>query len=974
MVRDIQYHNLLILVKELQVKLFSFLLKINIVRAVHQIIRSFINLSLIILATASGKALADAVTFTEAGTPSGNGYVWSSQYGSSDPSTGRLYVLSVNSGSGNTEISAIGGDFGANYKNDAGILDNFIITTLNDSNNYSFNSFDVYNSAAADAEITIKGYSERAKTNLICSTTGIAIKDQWTTINVAGCNNVVHVDLDFTDNTELYFNKFDVTAADATAPTLSSSTPADNATAVGVSSNIVLNFSEAVDVESGNITIKKTSDNSTVETIDVTSGQVTDTGTTAITINPGSDLSGETEYYVLVDATAFDDAAGNSYVGISSTTALSFITADVDSPTLSSSTPADGATGVAVDANIVLTFSEAVDTETGNIVLKKSSDDSTVETFDVASSGLISGSGTTEITINPTSNLDDSTGYYVTIAATAFDDSSSNSYTGISSTTALSFITADVDSPTLSSSTPADGATGVAVDANIVLTFSEAVDTETGNIVLKKSSDDSTVETFDVASSGLISGSGTTEITINPTSNLDDSTGYYVTIAATAFDDSSSNSYTGISNSTTLNFTTGTSALPTPLNKPDVLSSVESWTNAASRWSKDNLKAISDRLSWLNRNHGSVNTSHQGVKLTFNNEIIDAVMNTTPQTKEAIAGKLSKHIDPAKQAISLLSNTENALLAKSNEITSDAQMVAINEAARLREDTIGSLNPSFKPVYDDWSMWTAGQITLGEVDATTSSSEQDSKDIAITLGFDKPFYDDGLVGWSLSLGQTKTNVGTSTTQVKSDNYGLSGYSVIKQDNGNIIESILGLGHLKFDTTRKDGSATLTGKRDANQAFASISIKNDNTTFKQDNWSITPYGKASASYTELDKFSETGASTALTYNKQTVNEAKLYVGADATYLVTISNGTLTPFAKIEYGRDVSGGSDATMHYNSEATEYTLNLDKAATETWKLGLGTDIQTKDGWTGSFGYEREQAIGSGHSDSLKLDAKLKF
>ena len=54
--------------------------------------------------------------------------------------------------------------------------------------------------------------------------------------------------------------------------------------------------------------------------------------------------------------------------------------------------------------------------------------------------------------------------------------------------------------------------------------------------------------------------------------------------------------------------------------------------------------------------------------------------------------------------------------------------------------------------------------------------------------------------------------------------------------------------------------------------------------------------------------------------------------------------------------------------------TLNLDKAATEHWKVGIGTDIQTKDGWTGSFGYEREQAIGSGHSDSLKLDAKLKF
>ena len=43
-------------------------------------------------------------------------------------------------------------------------------------------------------------------------------------------------------------------------PTLSSSTPADNATAVSVNANIVLNFDESVDVETGNITIKKTSE------------------------------------------------------------------------------------------------------------------------------------------------------------------------------------------------------------------------------------------------------------------------------------------------------------------------------------------------------------------------------------------------------------------------------------------------------------------------------------------------------------------------------------------------------------------------------------------------------------------------------------------------------------------------------------------------------------------------------------------
>jgi len=229
-----------------------------------------------------------------------------------------------------------------------------------------------------------------------------------------------------------------VTVPDTTAPTLSSSSPADNATAVGVNANIVLNFDESVDVESGDITIKKTSDDSTVETIDVTGAKVSGSGSSQITVNPSSTLDSETEYYVLIDATAFDDSSSNSYAGISSTTALSFTTADVTSPTLSSSTPSNNATGVSVDSNIVLNFSESVDAETGNITIKKKSDDSTFETISVTSL-KVTGSGSSTITINPANDFVKGVEYYVLIDATAFDDSLSNSYAGISSTTALGF-------------------------------------------------------------------------------------------------------------------------------------------------------------------------------------------------------------------------------------------------------------------------------------------------------------------------------------------------------------------------------------------------------------------------------------------------------------------------------------------------------------------------------------------------------
>ena len=117
------------------------------------------------------------------------------------------------------------------------------------------------------------------------------------------------------------------------SPTLSSSVPADNATGIALDSTIVLNFSENVDAESGNITIKKTSDNSTVETIDVTGGQVTGSGTSQITITPSSNFDSGIEYYVLIDATAFDDSDSGSYAGISSTTALSFTIDSLTDPT-----------------------------------------------------------------------------------------------------------------------------------------------------------------------------------------------------------------------------------------------------------------------------------------------------------------------------------------------------------------------------------------------------------------------------------------------------------------------------------------------------------------------------------------------------------------------------------------------------------------------------------------------------------------
>ena len=101
--------------------------------------------------------------------------------------------------------------------------------------------------------------------------------------------------------------------------TTSSFSPSDGATNQTVSTNIVITFSENITKGSGNITIRSGSASGTaLQTIDVTSGAVSVSGTQA-TINPPSDLAFETDQYIVVDAGCFrnsdgDVASGNAII------------------------------------------------------------------------------------------------------------------------------------------------------------------------------------------------------------------------------------------------------------------------------------------------------------------------------------------------------------------------------------------------------------------------------------------------------------------------------------------------------------------------------------------------------------------------------------------------------------------------------------------------------------------------------------
>ncbi|XZN95821.1 MAG: Ig-like domain-containing protein [Microcoleus sp.] len=418
------------------------------------------------------------------------------------------------------------------------------------------------------------------------------------------------------------------TTADITPPTASSFTPADNAIGVAVGANLVINFSEAIQKGTGNLVIKKLSDNSVVETIAVTAANVTVSGT-QLTINPTADLGQGTDYYVEIANGAIKDIAGNNYAGITGNSTWNFTTAtaaDITPPTASSFSPADNATGVAVGANLVVNFSEAIQKGTGNLVIKKLSDNSVVETIAVTAANItVAG---TQLTINPTADLGQGTDYYVEIANGAIKDIAGNNYAGITGNSTWNFTTAtaaDITPPTASSFTPADNAIGVAVGANLVINFSEAIQKGTGNLVIKKLSDNSVVETI-AATAANVTVSGT-QLTINPTADLGQGTDYYVEIANGAIKDIAGNNYAGITGNSTWNFTTATAGGLLQTITPD-FDSATAGNQTTKGFRPNNSVGVDVKYSTSDNNNSLA--SSFGFKLHYDSSQLNFVNLTNP--------------------------------------------------------------------------------------------------------------------------------------------------------------------------------------------------------------------------------------------------------------------------------------------------------------------------------------------------------
>ena len=310
---------------------------------------------------------------------------------------------------------------------------------------------------------------------------------------------------------------------------------------------LYLVFNESIQAGAGNILINRSSDDATAVSLDMSLSSsyfIAESYPNVLNLKTDVALDTETEYYVIVPTGAVLDEEGNSFAGYSegewTFTTREFT--DTSGPQVVLRSPADNATNIELETNLSLTFNEAVQTGTGNVLVKQFSDDSQVFNISIGTASIIDD----VVTIPLPSALSASTEYYVEMASGVVEDIFGNPFVGVSKPD-WSFTTSsggDVKAPFDISNSPAHEATQVWTYEDLQINFNEPVQKGIGTIYIKEESSDLVVHAINVASSE-VSTDFYQRIDVDLPPGLEQNKEYYVEIASGVIQDLAGNNFEG---------------------------------------------------------------------------------------------------------------------------------------------------------------------------------------------------------------------------------------------------------------------------------------------------------------------------------------------------------------------------------------------------------------------------------------------
>ena len=267
---------------------------------------------------------------------------------------------------------------------------------------------------------------------------------------------------------------------------------------------------------------------------------------------------------------------------------------------------------------------------------------------------------------------------------------------------------------------------------------------------------------------------------------------------------------------------------------------------------------------------------------------------------------------------------------------------------------------------EDVFYWSEGSISIGRIGDTSISSTKKIGTNAITIGADRFTDENGIKGLAFRLGRNNVDVGSAGSNLDTDTYNITYYSTSPiEDDTKFLDSVIGYGKLKSSLLTVIDGRDLTANRSGHQIYGTIRIKDE---IKKDNITFIPSGRFDIGHTILGSYKESG-SGGIDVEKQHVRSKKIRAGLSAVEDISNEKYIIKRHGKLEYVVDVDRSSNFKYTYVEDKSQsFNDILHSEALHNINGEIGIDIVLPDRFSIFLIYERNQAIGSGHTDKIHI------
>lgn len=208
-------------------------------------------------------------------------------------------------------------------------------------------------------------------------------------------------------------------------------------------------------------------------------------------------------------------------------------------------------------------------------------------------------------------------------------------------------------------------------------------------------------------------------------------------------------------------------------------------------------------------------------------------------------------------------------------------------------------------------LWIGGDVNYGSM--RIGGGKNKFSTTGVSLGMDKKLREDLIFGLATGFGWDNTKLDDKGSKTAAVTPFAALYASFKASSKIFIDGLVGYGNTLLKNTRwqSTDNVLVKGNRRASSFYTSMIAT---YTTKASIFRFDPYIRGDLSSSKLKAYSEKGATAlALSYNALSINHSSISGGFNAAFDFQNNKGIFTPYAKLQYSRNVRSSSTQAMYY-------------------------------------------------------------